>query len=225
MVTSTTFPEVRYKTYQQEDFSRRYMWPNTALPSVTTLINVATKASKNRFSVQSVGNHGAHYPRTLRDWGRRLEANVTMEMMAKRYPELGDPAVFETFMRKWRYLFAYAAAGYAKGHIMSHVLTFYKVRNGEFFLWTLKSNIYCRMECLHRVLNRWEIVVGFCWSGHSPPLIVYGHSHFPTTLFPLRFVSAPWLTRMYSKNVHDSLISNICTPSLSLSIFTSNFGL
>jgi len=156
VVTSTTFPEVRYKTYQQEDFSRRYMWPNTALPSVTTLINMATKASKNRFSVKSVENHGAHYPRTLRDWGRRLEANVTMEMMAKRYPELGDPAVFETFMRKWRYLFAYAAAGYAKGHIMSHVLTFYKVRNGEFFLWTLKSNIYCRMECLHCVLNRWE---------------------------------------------------------------------
>ena len=166
MVTSTTFPEVRYKTYQQEDFSRRYMWPNTALPSVTTLINVATKASKYRFSVQSVENHGAHYPRTLREWGRRLEANVTMEMMAKRYPELGDPAVFETFIRKWRYLFAYAAAGYAKGHIMSHVLTFYKVRNGEFFLWTLKSNIYCRVECLHCVLNRWE-----CRSCSSRPLL------------------------------------------------------
>lgn len=128
VVTASTFPESRYKTYQPEDFMRRYMWPNSALPCTTALINAATKASKNRFSVQSVENHGGHYPRTLREWGRRLEANVTMETMAKRYPGLADPAAFESFKRKWRYLFAYAGAGFAKGHISCHMLTFYKVR-------------------------------------------------------------------------------------------------
>ncbi|KAF9645341.1 cyclopropane fatty acid synthase [Thelephora ganbajun] len=126
VVTATTFPEARYRTYQPEDFMRRYMWPNSALPCATTLINAATKASKNRFSVQFVENHGAHYPRTLREWSRRLEANVTMDTMAKRYPGLRDPTAFETFKRKWRYLFAYAGAGFAKGYISCHMITFYK---------------------------------------------------------------------------------------------------
>ncbi|KAF9782351.1 Mycolic acid cyclopropane synthetase-domain-containing protein [Thelephora terrestris] len=126
VVTSTTFPEARYRTYQPEDFMRRYMWPNSALPCVTALVTATTKASQNRFSVQSVENHGAHYPRTLREWSRRLEANVTADTMAKRYPGLRDPAAFETFRRKWGYLFAYAGAGFAKGYISCHMLTFYK---------------------------------------------------------------------------------------------------
>ena len=128
VVTSTTFPEARYTTCQPEDFMRRYMWPNSALPCATALMNAASKGSKNRFSVQFVENHGAHYPRTLREWGRRLESNVTMDTMAKRYPGLRDPAAFEAFKRKWRYLFAYAGAGFAKGYISCHMLTFYKVR-------------------------------------------------------------------------------------------------
>ena len=57
VVTSSTFPEACYKTYQPEDFVRCYMWPNGALPCTTALINAATKASKNRSSVQSVENH------------------------------------------------------------------------------------------------------------------------------------------------------------------------
>jgi len=135
IVTATTFPEARYMTCQPEDFMRRYMWPNSALPCTTTLINAATKGSKNRFSVQFVENHGAHYPRTLREWGRRLESNVTMDTMAKRYPGLRDPAAFEAFKRKWRYLFAYAGAGFAKGYISCHMLTFYKVRPSFFVRW------------------------------------------------------------------------------------------
>jgi cyclopropane-fatty-acyl-phospholipid synthase len=131
VVTATTFPEARYMTYQPEDFMRRYMWPNSALPCTTALINAAIKGSKNRFSVQFVENHGAHYPRTLREWGRRLESNVTMDTMAKRYPGLRDPAAFESFKRKWRYLFAYAGAGFAKGYISCHMLTFYKVRTAD----------------------------------------------------------------------------------------------
>jgi cyclopropane-fatty-acyl-phospholipid synthase len=131
VITCSTFPEARYRTYQSEDFMRRYMWPNSALPCATTLINAATKSSKNRFSVQVVENHGAHYPRTLREWGRRLEANVSVDTMAKRYPALRDPAAFEAFKRKWRYLFAYAGAGFAKGYISCHMITFYKVRSSS----------------------------------------------------------------------------------------------
>ena len=55
-----------------------------------------------------------------------------MDAMAKRYPGLKDPAAFDTFKRKWRYFFAYAGAGFAKGYISCHMLTFYKVRS-EYF--------------------------------------------------------------------------------------------
>lgn len=64
------------------------------------------------------------YPRTLREWGRRLEANVRQDMIVKDYPALKDIHEYEAFKRKWQYLFAYAGAGFAKGYITCHLLTF-----------------------------------------------------------------------------------------------------
>ena len=121
---------------------RKYMWPNSSLPSATALITAAHVGSQGRFTVQSVENHAprgsfdplsgrpsltsliSDYPRTLREWGRRLEANLTQGMIAKDYPSLKDDNDFATFKRKWQYLFAYAGAGFAKGYIACHMLTF-----------------------------------------------------------------------------------------------------
>jgi cyclopropane-fatty-acyl-phospholipid synthase len=64
------------------------------------------------------------YPRTLREWGRRLDANVRQDLIVKDYPSLKDQAEFDAFRRKWQYLFAYAGAGFAKGYITCHMLTF-----------------------------------------------------------------------------------------------------
>ena len=64
------------------------------------------------------------YPRTLREWGRRLEANLTQELVSKDYPGLRDPSDYAAFKRKWQYLFIYAGAGFAKGYITCHMLTF-----------------------------------------------------------------------------------------------------
>lgn len=124
VVTASTFPEGRYSGYQPEDFMRRYMWPNSCLPSATALITAANTGSEGRFTVEGVENHAAHYPRTLREWGRRLEANVRQELIVKDYPALSDVAEYEVFKRKWQYLFAYAGAGFAKGYITCHMLTF-----------------------------------------------------------------------------------------------------
>lgn len=44
--------------------------------------------------------------------------------MAAQYPALRDPATYQSFVRKWEYLFAYAGAGFAKGYITCHMLTF-----------------------------------------------------------------------------------------------------
>ncbi|THH02984.1 hypothetical protein EW145_g6630 [Phellinidium pouzarii] len=124
VVTSSTFPESRFSTYQAEDFMRRYMWPNSCLPSATALITAAHSASQGRFTLEGVENHAAHYPRTLREWGRRLEANLTQEMLVKDFPALKSRAEFDAFKRKWQYLYAYAGAGFAKGYITCHMLTF-----------------------------------------------------------------------------------------------------
>ncbi|KAF8629587.1 hypothetical protein AX15_003334 [Amanita polypyramis BW_CC] len=124
VVTASTFPEFRFSSYQAEDFMRRYMWPNSCLPSATALITAAQIGSQGRFTLEGVENHAAHYPRTLREWGRRLEANLMQDLLAKEYPALKDRANYEAFKRKWQYLFAYAGAGFAKGYITSHMITF-----------------------------------------------------------------------------------------------------
>ncbi|KAF8898158.1 cyclopropane-fatty-acyl-phospholipid synthase [Gymnopilus junonius] len=124
VVTASTFPESRFSGYQAEDFMRKYMWPNSCLPSATALITAAHTASQGRFTVEGVENHAAHYPRTLREWGRRLDANLTPDLIVKDYPALRDPIEFATFKRKWHYLFAYAGAGFSKGYITCHMITF-----------------------------------------------------------------------------------------------------
>ncbi|KAG9317067.1 Mycolic acid cyclopropane synthetase-domain-containing protein [Chiua virens] len=124
IVSASTFPESRYSTYQPEDFMRRYMWPNSCLPSATALVEGANTGSEGRFTLEGVENHAAHYPRTLREWGRRLEVNIRQDMLVKDYPALKDPREYEAFKRKWQYLFAYAGAGFAKGYITCHMLTF-----------------------------------------------------------------------------------------------------
>ncbi|RDB15514.1 Tuberculostearic acid methyltransferase UfaA1 [Hypsizygus marmoreus] len=124
VVSASTFPESRYSGYQAEDFMRRYMWPNSCLPSATALITAAQTASQGRFTLEGVENHAAHYPRTLREWGRRLDANLSQDVISRDYPALRERADYEAFKRKWHYLFAYAGAGFAKGYITCHMLTF-----------------------------------------------------------------------------------------------------
>lgn len=44
--------------------------------------------------------------------------------MAATHDALRDPVEFAIFARKWEFLFAYAGAGFVKGYISSHMLTF-----------------------------------------------------------------------------------------------------
>ncbi|KAF5372015.1 hypothetical protein D9615_008056 [Tricholomella constricta] len=129
VVSASTFPESRFSGYQAEDFMRRYMWPNSCLPSATALITAAHTAGAGRFTLEGVENHAAHYPRTLREWGRRLDLNLTQDLIAKDYPALRERADYDAFKRKWHYLFAYAGAGFAKGYITCHMLTFIRAND------------------------------------------------------------------------------------------------
>lgn len=42
-----------------EDFVRKYMWPNSCLPSATALITAAHTSSQGRFTLERVENHAA----------------------------------------------------------------------------------------------------------------------------------------------------------------------
>jgi cyclopropane fatty-acyl-phospholipid synthase-like methyltransferase len=67
----------------------------------------------------------ADYARTLREWDKRFVANVTPEVLAKDLPSMKmDPAVFEMFCKKWRYMFAYTNAGLEAGYVTNRMFTF-----------------------------------------------------------------------------------------------------
>lgn len=67
------------------------------------------------------------YPRTLRTWGKNMEAKLTPAVLGmKPLPtcQTSYEAQFnyDAMVRKWQYLFAYASAGFAQGYITWCVL-------------------------------------------------------------------------------------------------------
>ena len=91
------------------------------------------------------------YPRTLREWGRRLEANLTQDMVVKDYPALREPSDYAAFKRKWQYLFVYAGAGFSKGYITCHMLTFIReVSLEKDNSQTICSYIYIHIRTIYR---------------------------------------------------------------------------
>ncbi|KAM5530937.1 hypothetical protein V8D89_015382 [Ganoderma adspersum] len=127
VITATSQPEFRYTEYQPNDFARHYHWPNTHLPSATSLANGVQAAVPGRFVFHHLEDHGIHYPRTLREWGRRLDRNFTgevVEELRERYPQLRDEKALEAFKRKWHYMFVYAEVGYARAYTALNCWTF-----------------------------------------------------------------------------------------------------
>ncbi len=45
--------------FRAEDFMRKYMWPNSCLPSATALVVTAQSGSQGRFTLDCVENHAA----------------------------------------------------------------------------------------------------------------------------------------------------------------------
>lgn len=94
----------RYKMHK--DFIRRHIFPGGVLPSITALTRAITRASDLRLT--DLEDLGPHYVRTLQLWLERLDAN------AERAHELGFD---ESFVRKWRFYFAYCVAGFSERHV------------------------------------------------------------------------------------------------------------
>ncbi|KAG5651972.1 hypothetical protein H0H81_006746, partial [Sphagnurus paluster] len=105
VVTATTQPDWRYSEFQATDYARKYQWPNAFCPSPTALCASAMDAVPGAFSLESVEDYGHHYPRTLREWGRRFQANwngIAPELL-KTHPELREGDNLQVLKRKWEY--------------------------------------------------------------------------------------------------------------------------
>ncbi|KZV76688.1 CFS1-like protein [Peniophora sp. CONT] len=127
IITATTQPENRYTVHQANDYARRYQWPNSFCPSATSFISTCAEATQGRFALESAEDFGIHYPRTLREWGYRLEKNwneQTIAALVKDQPKLDNPEALAAFKRKWEYMYVYAEVGYARAYTSMHYFTF-----------------------------------------------------------------------------------------------------
>jgi cyclopropane-fatty-acyl-phospholipid synthase len=83
------------------DFIKRYVFPGSCIPSVTALLDAATKAS----DLQLIGldDIGPHYATTLRHWREAFLANLDA-VRAQGYTE--------SFIRLWEFYLAYCEGGF-----------------------------------------------------------------------------------------------------------------
>ena len=85
------------------DFIQRYIFPGSTIPSVTALLDSATRASDLRlFHLEDIG---PHYATTLARWRENFFANLD------RVRELGYG---EPFIRMWAFYLCYCEGGFAE---------------------------------------------------------------------------------------------------------------
>ncbi|KAF8994978.1 S-adenosyl-L-methionine-dependent methyltransferase [Cyathus striatus] len=134
VISVNTQPEHRYTAFQNEDFMRRYHWPNCHLPSPIGFLNALQKSVKGKLVLYSAEDLGIHYARTLREWGLRFEKNFkgsVVEGMKIKYPYLQDPKNLEVFTRKWRYMFVYCSMAFSRADNSLHYFTFARPENAS----------------------------------------------------------------------------------------------
>jgi cyclopropane-fatty-acyl-phospholipid synthase len=104
LLQAITIADRRYDAARKSvDFIKRHIFPGCCIPSVTRLVQAATRASDLR--LVHLDDIGRHYATTLRHWRENLLRN------AQRVRSLGYP---EEFRRRWEFYLAYCEAGFAE---------------------------------------------------------------------------------------------------------------
>ena len=104
LLQAITIADQRYEAARKDvDFIKRYIFPGCCIPSVTALLDAATRASDLR--LVHLDDIGPHYATTLRMWRENLHGNLA-EVRA-----LGQS---EEFIRMWEFYLAYCEAGFAE---------------------------------------------------------------------------------------------------------------
>lgn len=104
LLQAITIADQRYETAARSvDFIQRYVFPGSAIPSVTALLDSATRASDLRlFHLEDIG---PHYATTLAHWRENFFANID------RVRALGYS---EEFIRMWEFYLCYCEGGFAE---------------------------------------------------------------------------------------------------------------
>lgn len=106
LLQAITIADQNYERHRREvDFIKRHVFPGSSLPSVTALLDNATRASDLR--LLDLEDYGPHYARTLAEWRKNLEPHAGWAVA--RYGE--------RFWRTWQFYLAYCEAGFAEGYI------------------------------------------------------------------------------------------------------------
>ncbi len=88
------------------DFIQRYIFPGSALPSISSLATAIAAASD--LTIVRLEDIGLHYARTLRAWRERLTARRDL---------LRQQGYTEAFLRLFEFYFAYCEAGFSERSI------------------------------------------------------------------------------------------------------------
>jgi len=101
-IQAITIADRNFRTAARSvDFIQRYIFPGSAIPSLSALLAAAAKSS--RLTPLQVDDLGLHYARTLRAWRQRFEA---------RLDAVRAQGFDERFVRLWRYYLAYCEGGF-----------------------------------------------------------------------------------------------------------------
>ncbi len=100
------------RALREVDFIKRYIFPGSFIPSMTAILDAATRGSDLRLA--SFEEIGPHYATTLRRWREQLEANRSTVL---------DLGYDERFLRLWEFYLCYCEGGFAErflgvGHIV-----------------------------------------------------------------------------------------------------------
>ncbi len=102
-----TIPDRYFDYYiKKSDFIQKYIFPGGMLPSISLLMNIASK--NNNFDLLYFVNQAEDYTATLKQWRQNFENNKD------RVLKMGYD---ENFFRMWNYYFAYCEAGFSTGNI------------------------------------------------------------------------------------------------------------
>lgn len=97
------------------DFIKRYIFPGSFIPSVTALVDAATKGSD--FRLVHLEDFGRHYAETLRQWRLRLLHNQEAILEA---------GYGEQLLRTWQWYLAYCEGGFAERYLSVVQMVFAK---------------------------------------------------------------------------------------------------
>ncbi|KZO99535.1 cyclopropane-fatty-acyl-phospholipid synthase [Calocera viscosa TUFC12733] len=105
VIQVSTIPDARIKAYGKDvDFIQKWIFPGAFVPSAGILLSTLNSGSQGRLVVESVGNIGPHYSRTLREWRRRFLTSFESVVVPELQEQYGVSSVeCETFKRKWNY--------------------------------------------------------------------------------------------------------------------------